>query len=85
MRDEAERKKLYKLEESIVNIGSEEYYNIISKKEPKAILTEYIPYVIARRVHSFRNGMYPATREIKLKEISEPWIKKFKKIRNNKY
>ena len=35
MRDEAERKKLYKLEESIVNLGSEEYFKIIKKKNLK--------------------------------------------------
>ena len=32
MRDEEERKKLYKLEESIVNLGIEEYNKIIKKK-----------------------------------------------------
>ena len=35
MRDEEEREKQYKLEESIVNLGSEEYNKIIKKKLQK--------------------------------------------------
>jgi len=81
MRDEEERKKLYKLEESIVNLGIEEYNKIIKKKNPNAMITEYTPYIISRRIHSFRNGLYPTTQKIILKEISEPWINFFKKSR----
>ena len=79
MRDEEKRKELYKLEESILKNGSEEYNKIIKKNEPKAMMTEYIPYIIARRIHSFRLGLYPTTKKIILKEISEPWINFFKK------
>jgi hypothetical protein len=41
--------------------------------------------IIARRIHSFRKGLYPTNRKIILKEISEPWINFLKKIKNNKY
>ena len=41
MRDEEERKKLYKLEESIVNLGSEEYNKIIKKSNDNRIYTLY--------------------------------------------
>ena len=49
--------------------------------------TEYIPYIIARRIHSFRKGLYPTTKKIILKEISEPWINFLKKakITNNDF
>jgi hypothetical protein len=87
MMDEEERKKLYKLEESIVKLGIEEYNKIIIKEKPKVMQTEYIPYIISRRIHSFRNGLYPTTKKIILKEISELWIDFFKKskITNNDF
>jgi hypothetical protein len=87
MMDEEERKKLYKLEESIVKLGIEEYNKIIKKNQPKLMFTEYIPYIISRRIHSFRMGLYPTTKKIILKEISEPWINFFKKskITNNDF
>jgi hypothetical protein len=87
MKDEEERTKLYKLEESIVNLGSEEYNKIIKKNEPKAMMTEYIPYIISRRINAFRYGLYPTTKKIILKEISESWINFFKKskITNNDF
>ena len=79
MREEEERQKLYKLQESIIKNGCEEYNKIIKKHEPKAMMTEYIPYVIARRIHSFRMGLYPTTKKIILREIAEEWINFFKK------
>jgi len=87
MRDEEKRKELYKLEESIVKIGSEEYNKVIKKNNPKAMMTEYIPYIIARRINAFRYGLYPTTRKIILKEISENWINFFNvaKITNNDF
>ena len=85
MKDEEERKKLYKLEESIINIGIEEYNKIIKKHEPKAMLTEYIPYIISQRIKAFRRGLYPTTKKIILKEIPTPWINFFKKIKNYKH
>jgi site-specific DNA-adenine methylase len=87
MRDEEKRKELYKLEESIVKIGSEEYNKVIKKNNPKFMLTEYIPYIISQRIHSFRRGLYPTTKKIILKEISENWINFFNKakITNNDF
>ena len=78
MRDEEERKKLYKLEKSIIDIGSEEYNKVIKKNESKAMLTEYIPYVISQRIKAFRRGLYPTTKQIIAKEIPEQWITFFK-------
>jgi hypothetical protein len=49
------------------------------------MMTEFIPYIIAHRIHSFRMGLYPTTKKVKLKEFSEPWINFFEKIKNNKY
>ncbi len=51
---------------------------LFKKNQPKAMMAEYIPYIIARRIHSFRMGLYPTTRKIILKEISEPWINFFR-------
>ena len=62
MRDEEKRKELYKLEESILKNGMDEYNKIIKKHEPKAMMTEYIPYIIARRIYSFRIGLYTTTK-----------------------
>ena len=56
MRDEEKRKELYKLEEEILKIGSEEYNKVIKKNNPKAMMTEYIPYIISQRVKAFRRG-----------------------------
>jgi hypothetical protein len=87
MRDEEKRKELYKLEESIVKIGSEEYNNIIKKHISKSIQNEYIPYVISKRIHSYRHGLYPINKKIILKEISKNWINFFNKakITNNDF
>ena len=63
MRDEEKRKELYKLEESIVKIGSEEYNKVIKKDNPQGMRNEYIPYVIFKRIHSFRHGLYPTTKK----------------------
>ena len=37
-------------------------------------MTEYIPYIIARRINAFRYGLYPTTKKINLKTISNNWI-----------
>ena len=83
MRDEEKRKELYKLEESIVKNGCEEYNKVIKKENPKSMLTEYIPYIISQRIKAFRRGLYPTTRKIILKEISDTWINFFNKAKNN--
>ncbi len=43
------------------------------------MMTEYIPYIISQRIKAFRRGLYPTTKKIILKEISEPWINFFNK------
>ena len=50
-------------------------------------MTEYIPYIIARRIYAFRHGLYPTTKKIILKEISKDWINFFQKakITNNDF
>jgi site-specific DNA-adenine methylase len=87
MMDEEKRNELYKLEESILKNGMEEYNKIIKKNNPQAMRNEYIPYVITRRIHGFRFGLYPTTKKIILKQISENWINFFHKakITNNDF
>jgi hypothetical protein len=43
------------------------------------MMTEYIPYIISQRIKAFRRGLYPTTKKVILKEISEPWINFFNK------
>ncbi len=38
------------------------------------MMTEYIPYIVSQRIKAFRRGLYPTTKQIIFKEISEPWI-----------
>ena len=64
MMDEEKRNELYKLEESILKNGMEEYNKIIKKNNPQAMRNEYIPYVISKRISSFRYGLYPTTKKL---------------------
>jgi site-specific DNA-adenine methylase len=87
MRDEEKRNELYNIEKEIVEQGSEKYYEVIKKGIQKAVMNEYIPFVISRRIHSFRIGLFPTTKKIILKEISEGWVDFFQssKISNNDF
>ena len=82
MTKEEERQKLYKLEKEIVEKGAEFYYSIVRGKDD-----DYLKYVISKRIHSFRHGLYPTNKKIILKEISENWINFFNvaKITNNDF
>ena len=70
MKDEEERNKLYELEKKIVEQGEELYYSIVRKGDD-----EFLKYIISRRIHAFRNGLYPTTKKIILRPISDNWLK----------
>jgi site-specific DNA-adenine methylase len=80
MTDEKEREKLYKLENEIVEKGAEFYYTITKGND------DYLKYVISKRIHCFRHGIYP-NKKIILHEISNNWKDFFKKtiITNEDY
>ena len=71
MKNEDKRNELYKIENDILEKGSEEYYRYVDKSKLK---TDYWSYVIGGRIHSFRNGMYPTTKKIIIKPIPDKWI-----------
>ena len=73
MNKEKERQKLYKLEQEILNKGEKFYYSIVREGDD-----EYLKYIISRRIHSFRNGLFPTTKKIILHEISPNWKSFFK-------
>ena len=58
MNKEKERQKLYKIEQEILNKGEELYYSIVKTGED-----EYLKYVISRRIHSIRVGLFPTTKK----------------------
>ena len=65
---EEERQKLYKLEKEILEKGEEFYYSIVRGKDD-----DFLKYVISKRIHNIRNGLFPTNRKIILKEISNNW------------
>ena len=83
MTKEKERQKLYKLEKEIVEKGPDFYYSIVKGKEDDY----YLKYVISKRIHSFRHGLYPTNKNIILHEISDNWKDFFNKtvITNQDY
>ena len=74
-----ERQELYKLEEEIVEKEADFYYSIV-----KTGTDDYLKYVISKRIHSFRHGLYPTNKKIILHEIGENWEKFFFKNSNYK-
>ena len=66
---EEERQKLYKLEKEILEKGEDLYYSIVKGGDDN-----YLKYVISKRIHNFRHGLYPTNKKIILKEISDNWI-----------
>ena len=79
---EKERNELYILEKEIVKNGADFYYNIVRGKDD-----DYLKYVISKRIHSFRHGLYPTNKKIILHEISDNWKTFFNKtaITNQDY
>ena len=73
MNKEKERQKLYKLEQEILNKGEKFYYSIVREGDD-----EYLKYVISRRIHAIRYGLFPTTKKLILHEISPNWKSFFK-------
>ena len=71
MTDENEREKLYKIEDDIIEKGEEEYFKYVDKNKLK---TDYISYVIGRRISAFRYCLFPTTRKITSTKISDNWL-----------
>ena len=63
-----EREKLYKLEKEILEKGPDFYYSIVRGKDD-----DFLKYIISKRIHSFRHGLFPTNKKIILKEISDNW------------
>ena len=82
MIDENNRNNLYKIEKEIAEKGMDHYYSIINNKDD-----DYLKYVISRRIYFLRYGLFPTTKQITLKTISNNWIDYFKhsKITNQDY
>ena len=78
---EKERDELYKIEKEIVEKGAEFYYNIVRGND------DYLKYVISKRIHNFRNGLFPTNKKIIIREISDNWKEYFNKaiITNQDY
>ena len=81
MSNEEERNKLYKIEKEIISKG-QDFYNTIVKANDD----DYLKFIVSRRIHAFRYGLYP-TKKIILHEISNNWINFLNKatITNNDY
>ena len=79
---EKERNELYILEKEIVKNGADFYYNIVRGKDD-----DYLKYIISKRIHNFRHGLYPTNKKIILHEISDNWKEFFNKaiITNKDY
>ena len=71
MTDETEKEKLHKIEDDIIEKGEEEFYKHVDKSK---LNTDYWSYIIGRRIHSFRYGMFPTTKKIILSKISDNWL-----------
>ena len=58
------------------------YYSIVNSKDD-----DYLKYVISRRIYFIRYGLFPTTKQITLKTISNNWLDFFKhsKITNKDY
>ena len=69
MINDEERNKLYKIENEIVEKGMDHYYSIVNSKDD-----DYLKYVISRRIYFIRYGLFPTTKQITLKTISNHWI-----------
>jgi site-specific DNA-adenine methylase len=63
-----EREKLYKLEKEILEKGPDFYYSIVRGKDD-----DFLKYIISRRIHAYRHGLFPTTKKIILHEISNNW------------
>jgi site-specific DNA-adenine methylase len=66
---EEERTKLYKIEEQILKEGAPYYYSIVRDGND-----EFLKYVISKRIHAFRHGLFPTTKKIILRKITPNWI-----------
>ena len=79
---EDERDKLYKFENDVTEKG-QLYYDSIVKKKPQ----DFEGWILSKRIHSFRYGLFPTNKKIILKEISPNWVKFFEKatITNNDF
>ena len=82
MIDDNERKKLYELEQEVLEKGIDFYNEIV-----KGNKNDYLKYVVSKRIHTFRYGIFPLNKKIILKQISNNWINFFKcsKLTNKDY
>jgi site-specific DNA-adenine methylase len=77
MKSEEERTKLYELEKEI-QLQGREFYNSIVEKGRSIKLNPYLSYVIGKRIHAYREGLFP-DKPFKTKEVSDDWINFFNK------
>jgi site-specific DNA-adenine methylase len=80
MKDEEGRNEFYKLQDKVLdtNGGDSIYYEILGKNKCK-MTTDYNAYIISKTIYAFRMGLYPTTKKVNKKIISENWINFFNK------
>jgi site-specific DNA-adenine methylase len=78
MKTEEGRNEFYELQDQVLdtNGGDSIYYEIIGKNKCK-MTTDYNAYIISKTIYSFRMGLYPTTKKVNKKIISENWINFF--------
>jgi hypothetical protein len=59
--------------------GEELYYSIVITGND-----ELLNFIISKRIHTFRIGLYPTTKKIIASPITDNWINFFKSYKNYK-
>jgi site-specific DNA-adenine methylase len=77
MKTEEGRNELYKIENDIKNLGRD-YYNSIVEKSKSTKSNPYLSYVIGKRIHAFRDGLFP-DKGFNCRLISDNWVNFFNK------
>ena len=80
MKTEEGRHEFYELQDKVLNIngGYSNYYEILGEKRCN-MKTDYNAYIISKTIYNFRMGLYPTTKKVNKKIISENWINFFNK------
>lgn len=70
--------EIINIENEVIKGGSDVYYKYVNKNNKN----DYISYILARRIHSFRYGLYPTNKKIKEdRRINENWVNFFKSVK----
>jgi site-specific DNA-adenine methylase len=83
MKSEDGRNELYKIENDIKILGRD-YYNSIVQKSKTDKNHPYLAYVIGKRIHAYREGLYP-DKGFNCKIITDNWINFFNSCEISSY